>query len=123
MSAAKRRSATAPAAAGTATHAVLRGRILAEHEQHRIADEAEQREGDQPDCQHHDHGLGETTKNECEHGGFYLRASALFFHSSHGRSSVPRLAALARRPSSSLRNSIGPSSCPACSWSRAFIWV
>ena len=39
------------------------------------------------------------------------RPSALLFHSSHGRSSVPRFAAVERLPSSSLRNSIGPSSC------------
>jgi hypothetical protein len=48
---------------------------------------------------------------------------ALFFHSSHGRSRVPRLAACERRPSSSLRNSMGPSSCEAWSCRRAFISV
>ena len=34
-------------------------RVLAEHEHHRITDVAEQCEGDQPDCEHHQHGLAE----------------------------------------------------------------
>jgi tetratricopeptide (TPR) repeat protein len=53
----------------------------------------------------------------------YFPASAFFFHSSQGRSSVPRFATVERRPSSSLRNSIGPSSWVACSCRRAFISV
>jgi hypothetical protein len=48
---------------------------------------------------------------------------ALFFQSSQGRSSVPAFDAEERRPSSSLKNSIGPSSCAACSCRRAFISV
>ena len=48
--------------------AVLGRRVLAEHEQHRVADEAEQRKGDQPDREHDEDGLGQAAKDEGEHG-------------------------------------------------------
>ena len=51
-------------------HAVLGRRVLAEHEQHRIADEAEQRERDQAHRQHDEDGLGETAQDEGEHGDY-----------------------------------------------------
>jgi len=48
--------------------ALLGRRVLAEHEQHRIADEAKQREGDQPDREHHEDRLGEAPEDIGEHG-------------------------------------------------------
>ena len=47
--------------------AVLRRRVLPEHEQHRVADEAEQRERDQSHGEHDEDGLRETTQDEGEH--------------------------------------------------------
>ena len=49
--------------------AVFRRRVLAEHEQHRIADESEERERDEADRQHYQHGLGNPTQNEGKHFG------------------------------------------------------
>src|SRR5262245_48434319 len=51
------------------------------------------------------------------------RRIASCFQSSHGRSSVPRFEAMEPLPSASERNWIGPSSCSAWSWRRAFISV
>src|SRR5438477_11795175 len=56
------------------------------------------------------------------HASAYL-GSAFFFHSSHGRGTVPPTEASARRASSSSRYVTVPPSAMACAWSRAFISV
>src|SRR5207245_952226 len=44
--------------------AIFRRRILAEHEDHRVADEAKQREGDETDGEHHQDRLAEPPQDE-----------------------------------------------------------
>ena len=50
-------------------HAVLGRRVLAEHEQHRVTHEAEQRERDQTHRQHDQSGLREPSQDKGEHWG------------------------------------------------------
>ena len=74
-----------------------------------------------PYCPTHNLALEAQTVSQMVGRASYFRSC--FFHSSQGRCTVPPTDLVAMRPSASLRNSIGPSSCVACSCSRAFMSV
>src|SRR4051794_34720328 len=47
---------------------VFGGRVLAQHEDHWVADVAEEREGDEADGEHDEDRLADTPQDECRHG-------------------------------------------------------
>ena len=47
--------------------AILGRRVLAEHEDHRVADETKQRKGDEADGEHHQDRLSEPPQDERRH--------------------------------------------------------